>query len=149
MSASVYSHLLSCLVFTLFSLQHVLISSIADIALITLNGIALPLWNNMWENFVPPSCIQGKNPSWGFSFASASQFRNLACSVSSWRNTCHCVFHLLADLLVVALPQWHCPTLTKLWAVRVFPNYFPDVPHFHKNINLFNESPCIALEESS
>lgn len=59
MSASVYSHFLPCLVFTLFSLQYVLISSIADIALITLNGIALPLWNNMWENFVAHPVYRG------------------------------------------------------------------------------------------
>ena len=136
-----YSRLLPCLVFTLLSLQYVLISNIADTSLITLNGIALHLWNNSWENFVPPSNM-GKNPSWGFSIPSTSHFRKKLslCRVSSWRNTCHCVFHLCAELLVVAPAQWLCPPFTKLWAVRVSSNYFPSTPHFLKkeNINLFN-----------
>lgn len=144
MSASVYSHFLPCLVFTLFSLQYVLIASIADIALITLNGITLPLWNNMWENFVAHLCT-GEQSSWGFSFALASQFRNSACSVSSWRNYFPPLCFSSACWFACCGPSsMTLPYLHQIMSCSGFLKLLPRCSTLSQeglNINLFNESP--------
>lgn len=136
-----YSRLLPCLVFTLLSLQYVLISNIADTSLITLNGIALHLWKNSWENFVPPSNM-GKTLPGGFLFLQLpTSERNSACAGFLLGETPAIVFFicLLTCLSWPLLDDFALPS----------PNYglfgFPQIisqapPHFHKkeNINLFN-----------
>ena len=58
-----------CPVFTILSLQYVVISNVANTPLTTLNGIALHLWNNVGENCVLSSNT-GKKSTWRFSVAS-------------------------------------------------------------------------------